>query len=233
LVCHGSFLIAVATMATALFVGMQSGLGNLSGFWAVAADAVLIVQFPLLHSWLLGSGRRVLVRLLPGGLGRTLATTIFATVSSLQLSALFALWTPSGVVWWTPTGAAAVVANAAFVASWVFLVRAIFDAGVGLQTGSIGWLALLVGRQPRFGPMPTRGLFRSCRQPIYLGFFLILWTAPAWTPDHLLLALAWSPYCLLGPRRKERRFRAAYGDLFAEYSERVPYFIPQLLRIHK
>src|SRR5690606_12325160 len=110
-------------------------------------------------------------------------------VSSAQLILLFTAWTPSGVVWLAPTGALRVASYAAFAASWLFLLRALHDAGMNLQTGSLGWWALLRGERPRYPALPTGGVFQVCRQPIYLAFFLILWTAPTWTPDHLVLAL--------------------------------------------
>lgn len=68
---------------------------------------------------------------------------------------------------------------------------------------------------------------RKHRQPIYLGFALVLWTAPVWSLDSSLLALAWSGYCVLGPIHKERRFAQRYGSTFATYRARVPYFFPR------
>jgi protein-S-isoprenylcysteine O-methyltransferase Ste14 len=78
----------------------------------------------------------------------------------------------------------------------------------------------------RFPGLATRGLFAACRQPIYLGFALTLWTGPVWTPDHLLLAVLWSTYCLLGPLLKEKRFLRFHGAEFAAYRRAVPYMLP-------
>ena len=69
--------------------------------------------------------------------------------------------------------------------------------------------------------------FAACRQPIYLGFALTLWTGPVWTPDRLVLALPWTLYCLVGPLWKERRFAALHGDRFDAYRQRVPYIVPR------
>jgi hypothetical protein len=43
--------------------------------------------------------------LIPGPHGQTLATTTYATLASAQLLALFALWTPSGIIWFRAEGA--------------------------------------------------------------------------------------------------------------------------------
>jgi protein-S-isoprenylcysteine O-methyltransferase Ste14 len=200
-------------------------IGRLHGAAAWIANALLLAQFPLLHSWLLTArGRRVLARLVPHG--PTLAPTVFATVAAWQILATFLLWSPSHVVLWEATGAARAAFAVAFALSWVFLGKALFDAGLGLQTGSIGWMALWRGERPRYPGMPERGLFAACRQPIYLGFALLLWTGPVWTRDHLVLAVAWSAYCALGPLFKEERFARIHGAAFEAYRARTRYLLP-------
>lgn len=229
--CHGSFLLAVGTMGWALYTGLDLGLGRLHGAAGWLANGLLVAQFPLLHSFLLGRrGRRWLPRLVPGGHGRTLAPTTYVIVASAQLLATFLLWSPSGVLLWEPQGVARALHVAAFAGAWLFLGKAILDAGAGLQSGFVGWSALWRGDAPRFPGLPERGLFAACRQPIYLGFALVLWTAPRWTLDHLVLALAWGAYCVVGPIFKERRFEAAFGAAFVQYRARVPYFVPRLFR---
>ena len=76
--------------------------------------------------------------------------------------------------------------------------------------------------------MPTQGLFRLIRQPIYVGFALTLWTVPVWTPDQLALAVSYTAYCLLAPRLKERRFAQRYGKDFDRYREKTPYVVPKV-----
>jgi protein-S-isoprenylcysteine O-methyltransferase Ste14 len=78
--------------------------------------------------------------------------------------------------------------------------------------------------------MPTQGLFRLIRQPIYVAFALTLWTPPVWTPDQLVLAISLTAYCLLAPRLKERRFAARYGSRFERYRADVPYVLPRLTK---
>ena len=229
--CHGVFALAVGSMAFALATGLRHGAGRLEGAWAFVANVALVAQFPLVHSWLLsGKGRPWLAKLSPFGHGRTLAPSTFAISGSLQLLAAFWLWSPSGVVWHEPSGAIGAAQWAVFGAAWLFLHKALFDAGLALQTGAAGWWALLRGRSVDYGEMPTRGLFATCRQPIYLGFALVLWTAPTWTPDWLLLAVGWSAYCVVGPRLKESRWQRRFGERFVAYQRSVPYLLPRLFR---
>ncbi|WP_434051289.1 MAG: isoprenylcysteine carboxylmethyltransferase family protein [Roseibium sp.] len=227
--CHADFALAVIAMMSAMFHGMQIGLGTVPWPWAAAVNLFLILQFPLVHSVLLtAAGRRFLARIVPGPHGAVLSTTTYATIASAQLLALFALWTPSGIIWWQAEGTAFWVLCATYGAAWLLLIKASFDAGAEVQSGALGWMSLMAKVRPVFPDMPDEGLFRLMRQPIYLAFALTLWTVPVWTPDQLVLATLLTGYCILAPLLKERRFAAAYGARFKAYRARVPYMLPRL-----
>jgi protein-S-isoprenylcysteine O-methyltransferase Ste14 len=91
-------------------------------------------------------------------------------------------------------------------------------------------MSLLARIKPVFPDMPTGGLFRLIRQPIYVSFALTLWTVPVWTPDQLAVACTLTAYCLAAPLLKERRFATRYGSRFAAYKAAVPYALPTLRR---
>ena len=229
-ICHTLFAAAVLAMIVAMFFGLSESLGTVPWPWAALANAALIAQFPLVHSVLLtGRGGRVLARLIPGPHGATLSTTTYAIIASVQLLALFALWTPSGIVWLRAEGAAFWALSAAYAASWGLLIKASFDAGAEVQSGALGWMSMLARVPPVFPDLPTQGLFRIIRQPIYAAFALTLWTVPVWTPDQLALAVSLTAYCLLAPRLKERRLAARHGARFDRYRADVPYVLPRLL----
>lgn len=229
--CHAVFAAAVLAMIVAMFFGMSESYGSVPAPWSLLANAALVLQFPVAHSVLLSrKGRRMLERLAPNPHGKTLATTTYAIIASAQLLALFALWTPSGIVWWRAEGTALAITCSLYTLSWLLLIKASYDAGAEVQSGALGWMSLAQNRRPRFPGMPTGGLFRFVRQPIYLAFALTLWTVPVWTPDQLALALALTTYCVMAPRLKERRFQSLYGAGFDTYRSRVPYMIPNLQR---
>jgi len=231
LVCHAVFAAAVLAMIVAMFFGMSESLGRLEPPLSWLTNAALLLQFPLAHSLLLtGRGRKLLARLAPAPHGRSLATTSYAIVASVQLLALFALWSPSGIVWWRAEGAAFWGLCTLYAASWGLLMKASYDAGAEVQSGALGWMSLAQDRRPVFPDMPTGGLFAVIRQPIYLSFALTLWTVPVWTPDQLMLASVLTLYCVLAPVLKERRFMALHGERFAAYRARVPYMLPGLRR---
>lgn len=227
--CHLIFAIAVLSMIVAMFFGMSKSFGAVPWPWAILANAALILQFPLLHSFLLSKrGTGIVSRLIPGPHGPTLSTTTYAIIASLQLAALFLLWTPSGIIWYRAEGTAFVLICAAYAATWLLLLKASFDAGAEVQSGALGWMSLLGKIKPVFPDMPTQGLFRLIRQPIYVAFALTLWAVPVWTPDQLALAISYTAYCLFAPRLKEKRFEQRYGVAFDRYRANVPYVVPKL-----
>ncbi|MEQ1631613.1 MAG: isoprenylcysteine carboxylmethyltransferase family protein [Planctomycetota bacterium] len=227
LVCHGLFVLAVGSMALSLWNGLHLWREPASLATTLVVDFLLVAQFPLLHSWMLSQGGRRALRALVPWCGGRFATTTYACMASLQLLVAFWLWIPSGVVWYRPDGSMLAAHVALFACAWIFLVKALYDAGLPLQTGAAGWLAVWFGREVRYGGMPTTGLFAVCRQPIYLGFAMVLWTAPCWSLDWLLLTAAWTGYCAVGPRFKERRWLALYGERFSAYRRAVPYMLPR------
>ncbi len=229
IVCHTLFAVAIAGMIFSIGHGLQWGFGPFQGSAAGVANLLLVVQFPVLHSWLLSDrGRDWLNRLAPLGLGRDLAPTNYAAIASLQLLATFALWSPSHTIWWQAAGSTLLASSALYAGAWLLLLKAMSDSGLDLQSGFCGWGAVIRNRRPRYRTFSTRGLYRHTRQPVYVAFCLILWTAPVWTPDRLLLCGVWTLYCALGPRLKEARYLRFDGERYRHYQSLVPYWLPNL-----
>jgi len=228
-VCHALFAGAVLAMIVGMWFGMSLALGTVPYPWSWLANCLLLLQFPLVHSLLLtGMGQRWLARPAPYNAGVTLSTTTFAIIASIQLLMLFVLWTPSGIVFWRASGSELWLIATLYTLSWLFLVKASWDAGAEVQSGVLGWMSLMRSVRPHYPPMPTAGTFKYLRHPIYLAFALTTWTVPTWTPDQLLLASVLTLYCALGPLAKERRFERRYGSDWRRYRARTPFWFPRL-----
>jgi methanethiol S-methyltransferase len=226
-ICHTLFALGVGIMMAAMAFGMSESVGRLRTPWSEVANGLLLLQFPIVHSALLSvRGRALLSRLAPIGLGGRLSTTTYAAIASIQIGMLFSFWTPSCIVWWRAQGPWLVATGLLYVSAWLLLLKSIVDAGFPLQIGLLGWWAVACGRKPVYPPMPHTGLFRICRQPIYVSFALTLWTVPMWTPDQLVVAVVLTLYCVLGPLFKEARFARNFGAEFTLYSREVPYWLP-------
>lgn len=231
LVSHALFLASVVVMFCSLYNGLHFSLLHLHGGTAALVDVLLIVQFAVGHTLLLSAqGRRFMAHLAPFGLGPVLSTTIFAGLASVQLLVTFLLWSSSDTVWWVPHGMFKAGLTLLYGVSWILLAKSMSDAGLDTQIGIIGWRSVWRGEKPIYKPFARTGMFRYSRQPIYGSFTLILWTAPVWTPDHLVLATLWTAYCVLAPLVKEKRYRQWYGMAFERYQRRVPYWFPAKAR---
>ena len=231
LMCHGIFLVAGVVMFFTILTGFQFSVGPTEGYSAVAINFLLLVQFPAGHSFFLSNrGMKVLEIFAPKSYAKTLRTTVYATIASIQLILLFTFWNFSGVFIWqieTPASITMIILN---LLSWALLSISSIQAGYKVQTGSLGWTSVYQGKKPVFPDMPTRGLFSIIRQPIYLSFSLVLWTSPQMTLDLFIVALTYSLYCYFGPMLKERRFQKLYGKRFSEYQQKVPYYLPFISR---
>ena len=231
LMCHGIFLVAGAVMFITILTGFQFSVGPFEGYEAVAINLLLLIQFPLGHSFFLSNrGMKVLEIFAPKSFAKTLRTTVYATIASIQLILLFTFWNFSGFFIWqieTPASLFMIILN---LLSWALLSISSIQAGYKVQTGSLGWTSVYQGKKPVFPDMPTHGLFSIIRQPIYLSFSLVLWTSPVMSLDLFIVALSYSFYCYFGPMLKEKRFQKIYGKRFSDYQQKIPYFMPSIFR---
>ena len=229
--CHIIFTASVLTMLVAMFFGMSQSLGKIPAPYSYFVNLLLLLQFPFAHSFLLSSkGKKYLLYFSPKDYSKTLAPTIFALLASTQLFLLFFCWTPTKIMIWEATGTSYFLMCTLYSFSWLLLIWASIDAGAELQSGALGWMSLAQNKAPKFPELPTFGLFKFIRQPIYASFALTTWTTPNWTLDQLLIAVVFTVYCVIAPIFKERRLEKRFGDKFTDYKSQVPYMVPSLSR---
>ena len=231
LLCHVIFAASVVTMLVAMFFGMSQSFGKIPAPYSYFFNLLLLLQFPIVHSFLLSSlGKKYLLYFSPKQYSKTLAPTIFALLASIQLFLLFFCWTPTQILIWEASGISYYLMCMLYSLSWLLLIWASIDAGAELQSGALGWMSLAQNKAPKFPDLPTFGLFKFIRQPIYASFALTTWTTPNWTLDQLLIAVVFTVYCVIAPIFKERRLEKRFGDKFTDYKSQVPYMVPSLSR---
>jgi protein-S-isoprenylcysteine O-methyltransferase Ste14 len=195
---------------------------------SVAIDLALLLLFTVQHS---GMARPAFKRWLTRFVAPEIERSTYVLASSSALLVLFALWQPlGGVVWEVSDPAGRTVLYALFALGWGLVLIATFLINhfdlFGLRQV---WLAL-TGK--RYAPVPFRtpGLYRLVRHPLYLGFFLAIWSTPRMTVAHLLFAVVTAAYILLAIRWEERDLIDALGEDYRKYRHRVPMLIPRLRR---
>ena len=94
--CHVLFTISVLAMLVSMFFGMSQSFGKVPHPYSHFANLLLIIQFPLAHSFLLSSvGKKYLLYFSPKNYSLSLAPTVFVVLASIQLFLLFFFWTPT------------------------------------------------------------------------------------------------------------------------------------------
>lgn len=232
LICHGVFAVSGALMCFTLFFGFSNQISSLEQYSGITSNIILLLQFPILHSFLLSQKGKFFLRLFYSKkfVGK-LDTTIYATIASVQLFLLFFFWKPSGILLWKAEGIVYILLTLVYLLGWLLLTVSSFQAGLGVQTGALGWTSVFRNIDVKYPNMPNFGLFRIIRHPIYLSFSIILWFSPYFTVDKIILATIYTVYCVSAPLFKEKRFSAIYGEKFLEYKKSTPYFIPRLRNI--
>jgi len=230
ILCHIAFIMAIASMAYMLANGLTSSILPIGGLYGRYINLILLIQFPMLHSFFLTPiGRKILILPFPKEIGKDLITTTYALIASLQLLVVFVFWTPNQNVWYLPSRILLIPWITTYFISWVILIKALSEAGMAMHSGSLGWRSIVTGRKVVYPRIPTSGLHNQCRHPIYLAFSLIILTAPVWSFDHFLFTTVWGLYCLIGPKFKEHRIKKKSGEEYKVIQKNTPYFIPRSL----
>lgn len=116
--------------------------------------------------------------------------------------------------------------SAAFRASWLILLKAGFDTGAEVQSGSLGWMSLLAHIRPVLPDTPTQGLFGLIRKPIHVVFALTLWTRAGLDAGSVGAGHRLHRPLPCGPHLKERRSAARHGARSDRHRAAGPYAVP-------
>jgi len=182
-------------------------------------DAILALQFGVAHSLLLAPRcRQWITRVLPSAL----YGTIFCTCTCLGLLLMMSGWQTSSGAVWELEGAARVLVQFGFLASWGMMFYGMSLTGLGYQSGFTPWWHWL-----KRTPVPRRefqriGAFHILRHPTYLGFLGLIWFTPRMTLDHVILTGVWTVYVFIGSYLKDERLAKYIGQPYREYLTQVP-----------
>jgi protein-S-isoprenylcysteine O-methyltransferase Ste14 len=194
---------------------------------ALAIDLALLAVFAVQHSLMARPFfKRWITRYIPAEAERS----TYVLAASLALILLVRFWQPlGGVVWQVEHAGAVSVIYGLFAMGWLLVLVSTFLINhfdlFGLRQS---WLAL-TGRPYRPVTFRQPWLYRQVRHPLYLGFFIALWSTPTMTLTHLVFAVMASAYIVVGTLLEERDLKAEHAE-YADYAKRVPRYIPRLIR---
>lgn len=191
---------------------------------ASAVDLGLIALFGLQHSIMARPAFKAgWTRVVP----RPLERSVYCLGSALCLVALFAFWMPiEGTVWSVANPAARIALWALFFLGWGVLFIATHLINHWELFGLAQAWRHFKGTEAAPASFRTPLFYRWVRHPIYSGFLLAFWSTPHMTYGHLLLALGFSLYILIGIAFEERDLVGQFGETYVEYRRRVGMVIP-------
>lgn len=194
---------------------------------ALAIDLALLAIFAVQHSLMARPFfKRWITRYIPAEAERS----TYVLAASLALILLVRFWQPlGGSVWEVEHPGAVAVLYGLFAMGWLLVLVSTFLINhfdlFGLRQS---WLAL-TGQKYRPVTFRQPWLYRQVRHPLYLGFFIALWSTPTMTVTHLVFAVMASAYIVVGTLLEERDLKAEHPE-YADYAKRVPRYIPRLAR---
>lgn len=203
-------------------------LGRLATCPALALDLVLLVAFGLQHSVMARPTFKAhWLRIV----GEALERPTYMLGTALVLLPVLWLWQPSSTVIWAlkqPFAIATVYGIA--LSAWAYLFIASFAIDHFELFGLRQVWSFFVGRPITPVVFRERWMYRIDRHPIMTGALLGMWATPTMTLGHLVFAIGFSLYIVVGVFFEERSMRKRWGDRYDDYCTRVGSIVPRMPR---
>jgi len=193
---------------------------------AAGVDVLLIALFGLQHSLMVRpSFKTWFDRIVPEVAQRSTYTLL----SAFFLALIIYFWMPiEGEIWHFESGVFFWLLSALYVAGWSVATLATFQIDhfelFGLHQI---WRYLKKLPEPE-SKFTEKGFYRYVRHPIQAGTMAGLWATPSMSAGHLLFALTFTLYILIGLYYEEKDLVKTLGEAYADYKKRIPMLFPKL-----
>jgi methanethiol S-methyltransferase len=220
----GTILYAIGfTMGLLVPKTLDSGAVSSTGE-ALAVNLLLMSLFAVQHSVM---ARKPFKQWWTQYVPKSVERSTYVLFASLTLILLFWQWRPMpAVVWQIADPAVSAAISAISLIGWVIVFSSTFLINHFELFGLHQVANNLAGRAmptPRFR---TPLYYKFVRHPIYLGFIIAFWAAPAMTAGHLLFAAVTTAYIFVGILLEERDLVDLFGDDYRRYKDRVSMLLP-------
>jgi len=203
-------------------------IGELPTAPAFALDLALLAAFGLQHSVMARPAWKARwIRVV----GPALERPTYMLATGLVLLPVLWLWQPMPAVIWSLVHPVAIgAAYAVALSAWAYLFVASFAIDHFELFGLRQVWSFFVGRPIVPVVFRERWMYRFDRHPIMSGALLGMWVTPTMTLGHLVFAIGFSAYVVVGVFFEERTLRAQWGARYEDYCDRVGAIVPRLAR---
>lgn len=220
----GTFLYAIAFVGNlGVPTSVDSGK-SASTVSAIVIDALLLGFFAIQHSVMARYAfKQRWTKLVTWYLERS----TYVLAATIALALLLWQWRPIPAMVWDLRGTAVgAVLSVTFWVGWAILLLSTFLIDHFELFGLEQVWVYVKGREFHRPAFRTPLFYQWVRHPIYLGFLIAFWSAPAMTAGHLMFSIATTGYILVGIYFEERDLARAFGGVYLEYKRHVPMLIP-------
>lgn len=205
--------------------GVDDGVEVATGA-ALVTDILLIALFGLQHS---AMARPAFKRAWTRIVSKPVERSTYVLFSTVILALVMWLWRPmTGQIWHVDNTIGVWVLWALFLIGWAVLLLSTFMTD-HFDLFGLRQVTLHVAGKP-YKPIEfkARGFYRHMRHPLYTGFLIAFWATPDMTVGHLVLAIGFSAYIVVGTLFEERDLIAAFGESYRDYCRNLPRYMPRL-----
>lgn len=193
--------------------------------YAAAINLALLGVFALQHSIMARQWfKEAWTKIVPAPVERS----TYVLFSSLALLLLFWKWQPmGGVIWDVQNLYGWLAIQALYGLGWLIVLVATFLINHFDLFGLRQVWFYLQGKPYQPLSFRTPGMYRCVRHPLYVGWLMVFWAAPAMTVAHLVFTVMTTAYILIAIQFEERDLVRLHGE-YAEYRRSVPMLVPAL-----
>jgi methanethiol S-methyltransferase len=191
---------------------------------ALIVNLILMSIFAIQHSVMARPQfKRAWTKLVPPSVERT----TYVLLASSALALLIWQWQPMPApVWTIADPRIAMALTALSLVGWLIVLTSTFLIN-HFELFGLHQVANNLSGRPMPAPRFRTPLFyHFVRHPIYLGFIIAFWAAPAMTQGHLLFAAVTTAYIFVGIWLEERDLVDLFGDDYRRYRQRVAMLLP-------
>jgi protein-S-isoprenylcysteine O-methyltransferase Ste14 len=220
----GTFLYAIGFIGNVIVPKSIDSAREGSLGQAFLINVLLLGIFAVQHSVMARpTFKRWWTKIVPAPVERS----TYVLFSSVALILLFWKWRPMGGVIWNVQDAAGSAVLVGLAASgWLLVLVSTFLINHFDLFGLRQVHLYLRGEAYTRLRFQTPGPYKMVRHPLYVGWLLAFWATPTMTVAHLVFAIATTAYILVAIQLEERNLVDVHGELYVEYSRRVPMLIP-------
>ena len=191
---------------------------------SIIIDTTLIVLFGLQHSLMVRvSFKRWIERYLSSASVRVTYTLI----SSLFLALLMIFWKPIDIeIWNFKDGFGYWFFTILYFIGWIVAVVSTFLIDHFALFGLHQAYTEFRGQKEPKNQFQIKGFYKFVRHPIQAGTILGIWATPQMSLGHLLFAVIFTIYIMIGLYFEERDLIKEFGNKYEEYRAKVPMLIP-------